>query len=380
MMEYLELSVGESNPPSYVRRRSVDRLKGISAVIFDCDGVLIDVKDSYQKAVAATVVMVMRDLAGVSVDPGDTDEEVNFAFKATGSFNNDWDLTCVILMFALSRLPDARLEELKEASRESLAISDPYRRYEFIKGRMRREPTRIKGLRQRLLGYASRFDSTGLQSNSRALNDERLEGILKALSYPGAVGESIIPTLFEQIFSGSCLFGRNLGLEPFFETPCKGYIENESLIVKPRTFDELETLLGGAEFGVASGSLENTAKYVLGPLAGWFKPGAEVWMETVDIATADKCGKDLRKPNPYSLFKASMVFEPFKQILYVGDTYADLLMTKGANEEDPRYVFAGVYWNTSKREETKQQFFEGGADIVTPSVNELPELMEMIRS
>ena len=378
-MEHLELSVGESNPPSYVRRRSVDRLRGISAVIFDCDGVLIDVKDSYQKAVTATVVMVMRDLAGVLVDPCDTDEEVNFTFKATGGFNNDWDLTRVILMFALSRLPDARLEELKEASRESLAISDLHRRYEFIKGRMRREPTPIKGLKQGLLGYASRFDSTGLQSNSRAL-DERLEGILKALSYPNAVGESIIPTLFEQIFSGSCLFGRNLGLEPFFETPCKGYIENESLIVKPRTFDDLKTLLGGAEFGVASGSLEKTAKYVLGPLTEWFKPGAEVWMETVDRATADKCGKDLRKPNPYSLFKASMAFEPFKQVLYVGDTYADLLMTKRANEEDPRYVFAGVYWNTSKREETKQQFFEGGADIVTPSVNELPELMEMIRS
>ena len=103
-------------------------------------------------------------------------------------------------------------------------------------------------------------------------------------------------------------------------------------------------------------------------------------METVDIATADKRGKDLRKPNPYSLFKASMAFEPFKQVLYVGDTYADLLMTKRANEKDPRYVFAGVFWNTSKRGETKQQFLEGGADIVAPSVNELPELLEMIRS
>ena len=53
-------------------------------IVFDVDGVLVDVRASYRAAIAATV----RDLTGDDVAP----EEIQ-AYKNLGGYNNDWLLT-----------------------------------------------------------------------------------------------------------------------------------------------------------------------------------------------------------------------------------------------------------------------------------------------
>jgi HAD superfamily hydrolase (TIGR01548 family) len=64
------------------------------AVVLDVDGVLVDVADSYRRAVVEAVERVY----GRTVD-----RDAIQAFKDAGGFNNDWELTYAAALFVLAR-------------------------------------------------------------------------------------------------------------------------------------------------------------------------------------------------------------------------------------------------------------------------------------
>jgi phosphoglycolate phosphatase-like HAD superfamily hydrolase len=74
------------------------------------------------------------------------------------------------------------------------------------------------------------------------------------------------------------------------------------------------------------------------------------------------------------------MYEPFKRTVYVGDTMADLIATRNAANETPRFVFVGVYTSIDSPKETLQMFLDEGADAVVPSINQLPDVLEWARS
>jgi HAD superfamily hydrolase (TIGR01548 family) len=66
----------------------------VDAVVLDIDGVLVDVADSYRRAIVESVDR----LYGRTVD----DAAIQ-AFKDAGGFNNDWELTYAAALFVLAR-------------------------------------------------------------------------------------------------------------------------------------------------------------------------------------------------------------------------------------------------------------------------------------
>jgi HAD superfamily hydrolase (TIGR01548 family) len=66
----------------------------VDAVVLDVDGVLVDVEDSYRRAIVESV----ERLYGRTIDDGDVQ-----AFKNAGGFNNDWELTYAAALFVLAR-------------------------------------------------------------------------------------------------------------------------------------------------------------------------------------------------------------------------------------------------------------------------------------
>src|SRR4030042_900846 len=72
-------------------------------LIFDMDGVLIDVSRSYRNTIQRTIQIYIENCLGFERNSGDrvTDEEISL-FKSTGGFNNDWDLTSGLLLYLLS--------------------------------------------------------------------------------------------------------------------------------------------------------------------------------------------------------------------------------------------------------------------------------------
>jgi len=56
--EYLWRKLGGEG--AYLRRESLDNLRAVNAVIFDCDGVLIDIRESYNRANSQAVAFIMK--------------------------------------------------------------------------------------------------------------------------------------------------------------------------------------------------------------------------------------------------------------------------------------------------------------------------------
>jgi phosphoglycolate phosphatase-like HAD superfamily hydrolase len=75
----------------------------LDILIFDMDGVLIDVSKSYRKAIQQTIQIYLETCLGFQERRGDwvTNEEISL-FKSAGGFNSDWDVTSGFLFYLLS--------------------------------------------------------------------------------------------------------------------------------------------------------------------------------------------------------------------------------------------------------------------------------------
>ena len=84
----------------------------IDYIIFDIDGVLIDVKKSYNEAIKNTVQFVVRNLIKKDLKDLITDQII-LKFRQTGGFNNDTDTSYAIILALLSYqdLQNANLEK-----------------------------------------------------------------------------------------------------------------------------------------------------------------------------------------------------------------------------------------------------------------------------
>ncbi|MDP9266605.1 MAG: HAD-IA family hydrolase, partial [Chloroflexota bacterium] len=74
----------------------------IDAVVFDVDGVLVDVDASYVEAVVRTVQWLLVQDASMVDDGPATDRATVKLFKRVGSWNNDWDLSYGIYRWLLA--------------------------------------------------------------------------------------------------------------------------------------------------------------------------------------------------------------------------------------------------------------------------------------
>jgi len=89
----------------YIDDSGIDTLKEIDAVIFDCDGVLIDISKSYDQAILKTTRYVLENFAKIN-DSIDVDFKIIDGFKSTGGFNDEVDLTyaAIISIVAAKKL------------------------------------------------------------------------------------------------------------------------------------------------------------------------------------------------------------------------------------------------------------------------------------
>ena len=370
--KYIELQ-REGNK-LYVREDRLPWLAEVDVIVFDCDGVLLDVRESYGKAVAWIMSALVEAFTGVKLPETLIDERLSFAYKRTGGMNNDWDLTYALVMRVLASSPEAA--EIEGLAQRSLEIDDMLQRLRFIEENRVEAGIPMDGLYEELLSFATGLDDSGVESVDAQLLPA-MKGVKQALAHPGGVWESIVSTIFEEVFSGAALFEETFGVPARFTVAQTGYVENEMVVVTDETLDQLEEIIGGARFGVASGSLANTALYALGVALQRFRPEAQVWYDDIEQAEAATGRRGLGKPNPYPLTRSAEPYQPITRALYAGDTVADMLTAERAGD---RYLFAGVYGCVAASVEARQAFLEYGCDVVAHSVNDLPTILRAARS
>lgn len=378
--------------PAYIRLEGAESLREVSTVLFDCDGVLIDARDSYNRSIGRTVSYLAKELLKISVPEEAVSEKVLYSFRKSGGFNNDWDTTYAVLLYLFTRLPDEVLGRLREVHRlfqREGAPNEPYKRLLRARktlGETRNASASSESVETGLLKLAERADSRGLVSIEEALTTDKFgeagRGFATLASYPGAVGVSTVTTVFEEFFLGPDLFYKRYGVRPLFVTNSRGLVSYEKPLVKEDTLTRLAEMLGGFRLGVVSGRSRVTAEFTLGRVFERFSGELNVFIED-DLAAALSRGdyeqvREMGKPSPYGLLKAEKGASKRGKILYVGDSKEDVIMVERANGVKDRFIAAGVYGAAHSPKDLVDMFVEGGVYLIAESVNDIHGLLKIV--
>lgn len=287
------------------------------AVVLDVDGVLVDVADSYRRAIIETVER----------RHGETIERATIQrFKDAGGFNNDWELTDAAALFVLARGAGYAGDTA-----------------EFTDAIAAHEESGLAGAREVLHEAAERegFDPDAVEAEWD----------------PDGIRET-----FQALYLGADLYREIEGGEPPFEAP--GYIHDEPVILEPSTVEALQSRFS---VGVLTGRPEAEAEIAL-ERAGLSVP--EDHRFTMD-------DWDEGKPHPHALVTLAERFEA-DSVVFVGDTLDDVRTAVNAAEADEsrEYHGVGVLTGGLTGESGRRKYEAEGAAAVVDSVNDLPDLLD----
>lgn len=340
----------------------------MDVLIFDMDGVLVDVSGSYRKTIQKTVSLYLALCLGFSQgkETPVTQEEISL-FKAAGGFNNDWDLTAGVLLYLISISGLPKRQTLKRFSSMDETLS-------FLK-----KETKARRLsRENLL---ERKDIPAFTNKIRSAGGG-LSGIRKVLgsSWDGWLygsgdlnGENLVKRIFQEVYLGRRFRGC-YGLERRFYRG-RGFYLYEKLLI-PRSM--FATLRKRFWMGIASGRPRYEAELALRRfrLTSYFQR----------VVTLDECleeeerlfhltGRRFRrtKPHPYPLLRVIEASEfPKPRCAYVGDVVDDMKTAKRAEVELP-IVAVGFLPGKHDDPQMKQALFRAGAQRVVTGPAELFE-------
>ena len=81
----------------------LDEIINLDSIIFDCDGVLIDIRNSYDKTIKETVRYVVNKITNVDINNFVTSTLIS-SFKRSGGFNNEVDLSYSIIISIIAAI------------------------------------------------------------------------------------------------------------------------------------------------------------------------------------------------------------------------------------------------------------------------------------
>lgn len=287
----------------------------VDAVVLDVDGVLVDVADSYRRAIVESVDRTY----GETIDRADIQ-----AFKDAGGFNNDWELTDAAALYVLSR----RAGYTGDVAAFTDAIAD-----------------RGSGLDAARSVVVAASERDGFDAG--AVVDEWDAETLRET--------------FQALYLGSDLYREIEGEEPPFEAP--GYIHDEPVILDSATVEALQSRY---DVGVLTGRPRAEAEIALDRV-GLSVPEAHRF--TMD-------DWDAGKPDPAALVTLAERFDA-DRVAFVGDTLDDVRTAVNADESDStrEYVGVGVLTGGLTGDEGRTKYESAGAAAVVDSVNDLPAFL-----
>lgn len=305
----------------------------LDCVLFDIDGVLVDVRKSYNEAIKRTVEFVLarsgRKRSGLVTDG------LILRFRQSGGFNNDADTSYAIAL---------------------AEMANP-------------QPTVAKA-RKFIFNVAENADETGIESVEKYLAPYGIEKHKELLAYPAPVKESYIGRVFDELFYGPALFRKQNGVSPKYCKPKKPLIKNDKLAVSRQTMKFLHGKFAG-NLGIVSGRSRLAAEYSLAPVMKYFDANACVFLEDEK--------REYAKPNPYAV-KKSMAAMGAKSALYAGDSAEDMMMARRAQKEAGYAIaFVGIYGFSPQPTRTMRQFKEQGADAIARTADRLPNILYKVK-
>ena len=330
-------------------------MKNKKLIVFDMDGVLIDVSGSYRETVRQTARLFFKVAPSSEKLPDPLFPLADLAaVKQSGGLNNDWDLSCLVINLLFNQIEKPPVYQSK----------DPWGRYQETISRcdvealgdfLRSTPQPLTALLQKVGNTKNAF----------------IYGL-----YTGDVGSgNIIKQIFQEVYLGEDLFEATYGLTPKFY-PEEGLIHREKLLIDKRLLDEL-----AAEhvLAIATGRPRAEADYPLVHfgikkyftsvivLEDCLEEEARIWKTKAKKVS-------LSKPHPFMLDAvAADINSPVAEYVYIGDMPDDMVAAKKSAQG---YEAIGLIMSAPDKENLKKTLERAGADGIVENFEQLKILVE----
>lgn len=330
-------------------------MKSKKLIVFDMDGVVVDVSNSYRDTVRQTTKLFFSPAIHADRLPEPLFDLSDLAgVKQSGGLNNDWDLSFQTICLLFTRVEKPEISKAR----------DPWTIF-------RKTISRCN-----VIKLADYLNSTQKPLMTLLKQHGKISDPFVAGLFEGDVGSgNIIKQIFQEIYLGENLFKSTYNLTPQMYRG-EGYILREKTLLDRSI---LEYLSKKNTLAIATGRPRAEADYPLEHfnLKDFFKviySLDDCIEEEKRIIEETGTAVSLSKPDPYMLDSiAETVGMRFDEYYYVGDMPDDMLAAKRS-----RTGFKGIgsLVSASDRDNLKRELNRAGADYIVEDFEALKKIFE----
>lgn len=318
----------------YVKQEYLKILPQVDALLFDVDGVILDVSGSFRVTIVETVQLYATNFlkwenTGQLLELNEID-----LFKMAGGFNSDWDLTCTAVAFLVAKHCQSGATDTA-----TIRAQEPsWQEY----------TTEIKRLGGGLVN-AEKYLLEMLTPTQRR-------------NFAVILNPKLVTQLFQEMYAGEEDCFSLYGFHP-------QYLHDEGLYKNEKVLLDAKLIPSKMKVGLLTGRTSSETRLAM-RIAG------------LDFAEDTWVTEDhgLRKPDGRAIAKLHESLK-FKFGIFVGDTMDDLSVIKNYRELTGVTHAKVLSCIVLPGGEThRRTFLEAGADIVANSANEFLEFFGQVRN
>jgi len=307
------------------------KISKFDSIIFDCDGVLVDIRNSYDHAINKTISVIMKELFNDEI--GDiVTSKIHFGLKSVGGFNDEVAVVYAIVMtLVASKKSNIEFEKL---------IVD-------------------------VINNANESGINSIDSYFKEKNIDLIE-IKSKLDYENSRKVSYIHKIFNQLFYGPKLYEEVFNEKSQFSE--KPLIDLDNIVLDNNLMSKLKTRFG-SKVATVTGRGKFAFSYSMKNFLDNFDMENSVFLEDRPL--------NLAKPNPESLIETISKINS-NCSLYIGDSMEDLLMVQKCQERDYDVSFCGIYGSSDEPQLKYELFQKNNASFILESIQELPKALNLV--
>ena len=315
------------------KEKAVDLAK-IDAIIFDIDGVLVNVDLSYYQTIQKTVQFFLARFIPQTETIEMIDQDHIKAFKSKGGFNDDFELAAAALLYYIWKM-----KEFGPCSMETLKKKEP-----LIPDFLRENIKEGKGIKDMV---------RWIKCNASC--PEAIFSLWK---------KDQIIQIAREFYSGEKYCFPFYQIHPHIIGRKKGFMESERILIQP----ELKGQIKQYKTGIITGRNHAEADFILKKMK---------WDSLIPPANRITAEYPYSKPSPKGL--NDLMNQLKAEIgLYIGDSMDDLLMVNRYRKENPsKLCFSALIMEgyLSDQKSYLNEYLEQQVDIIAENVNQVIALI-----
>jgi len=307
------------------------KIQKFDSIIFDCDGVLVDIRNSYDHAINKTISAIMKELFNDEIGDVVT-SKIHFGLKSVGGFNDEVAVVYAMVMtLAASKKSKIEFEKL-------------------------------------IIDVINNANESGINSIDDYFKDQNIDltEIKSKLDYENSRKISYIHKIFNQLFYGPKLYEEISNQKSQFND--EPLIDLDDIILDNNLMSKLKNRFG-AKISTVTGRGKFAFSYSMKNFLNNFDMENSVFLEDRSL--------NLAKPNPESLIESISKINS-KCSLYIGDSMEDLLMVKKCQEKGYDVSFCGIYGSSDEPKLKYELFQKNKASFILESIKELPKALNLV--